>query len=602
MASKKSTAVLLPNLGLYFDRAILDLNPRMLADGLNFRVKEGKLTNLNLGWTRFGTFTLNGPLRMITDFFIASGSELLVFVTDTDIYRYINASSVLYLTPRYETGTASRSGNTVTGVGTSWTANAKIGDEIFFGSTGQNDPAASWHLITNVGGNTTLTTLDSGTVGSGAYTIRRKFTGNKTNVWNNAIFANASPSNANELWMTNGLDNIVRWNGSDTQVEVMSALNFTAKVITVYQNMMLFFNLVQGGLHKPTDMINSNPGEPQNVTSGLSEQFKVHTFTEEVVAASPIGDNLAIYSYTSRGIVTLAQFVGDPLVFTFRQASFGQAPISIGAIANYGPFHEFVARDSEYFFDGATVKPVNRHVWRDILRQQDPTRNFLAYSIFDYENADLIWVIPLTSDPKGGTTGQPNVAWGEHYLEDPGSSQIGQPHSKRSFPFTAVGYFKQQTGLLWSDLTNSWSSYNFRWNDKFFSSAFPLILAGDDSGKIYTINTSQDANGAALGSFVRFGRRAVADGRVRGLLTRVYPFVSSLTNPLQVSVLMADSADGASMITDTQDFDQTQPEGGHFTTHYRRGRFFQVHFSTNGPGQPWEISGYDYDVRSGGKR
>lgn len=602
MASRKSTAVLQPNLGLYFDRAILDLAPRMLADGLNFRVKQGKLTNLNLGWDRFGTFTLNGPVRMITDFFISSGSEQLVFVTDTDIYRYISASSVVYLTPRYEVGTASRTGNTVTGVGTTWSTNVRIGDEIFFGSAGQTSTSVTWDTVTNVGGNTTLTTLGSGVVGSGAYTIRRKFSGNNTNIWNNAVFVNASPSNANELWMTNGLDTIVRWDGSSSQVELMSALGFTAKVITNYNNMMIFLNLQQGGVHKPSDMINSNPGEPQNVSSGLSEQFKVHTYNEEVVAAAPIGDNLAIYSYTNRGVVTLTQFVGDPLVFTFRQASLGQAPISTGAVANYGPYHEFVARDSEYFFDGATVQPVNKHVWRDILRQQDPTRTFLAYSIFDYENGDLIWVLPLTSDPKAATTGQPNVAWSEHYLEDTGVQSAGQPHSKRTFPFTSVGYFRRQTGLLWSSLTNAWNSYSFRWNDKFFSSSFPLVLSGDDSGQIYSLNTSQNANGSALGSFVRFGRRAVADGRLRGLLTRVYPFVSALSTPVQVTLLMADSADGSAMIVDTQSFDQTQPEGGHFSTHYRRGRFFQVHFSSNGPGQPWEISGYDIDTRSGGKR
>ena len=71
----KSTAVVNPNLGLYLDRAPIALNPQMLQDGMNFRVKQGKLQNLNLGWSRFGTFQLNGPTMMIADFKLRSGLE-----------------------------------------------------------------------------------------------------------------------------------------------------------------------------------------------------------------------------------------------------------------------------------------------------------------------------------------------------------------------------------------------------------------------------------------------------------------------------------------------------------------------------------------------
>jgi hypothetical protein len=220
---------------------------------------------------------------------------------------------------------------------------------------------------------------------------------------------------------------------------------------------------------------------------------------------------------------------------------------------------------------------------------------------FDEENGDLIWVIPLTTDPKAGTTGAPATAYTEHYLEDPGGN-APSPYSKRSFPFTATGYFKRQTGLTWDQLTNTWDQYNFRWNDRFFFSAFPLNLGGTDDGKIYTLNIVQDADGAALNSFVRFGRRPVSDGRMRGVLTRVYPFVQTLSTPLNVKVLMSDSGNGEPMITDVRSFDQTQPEGGHFTVHYRRGRYYEVEFGTTGPAQPWEIVGYDIDLKRGGRR
>lgn len=601
MVSRKLTAVVNPNLGLYYDRARVALDRRMLSDGNNFRVKLGKLSNLNMGWTRFGTFTLNGPVALIKNFIKRDATENLIFASLKDIYKYVNETTVTYLTPRYETGTAARSGNTVTGAGGAnfVTAGIKIGDEISFGTAGVVSTSATWHSITGAGA--TLTTATTGTVLAGPYTIRKLFTGALQNIWQTAIFVNASPSNSDELWITNGVDSIVRWNGTDTQVEVMSALGFTAKTLIVYSNMMIFMNLLQSGVAKPTDMINSNPGEPQNVTSGLSEQFKVHGNVDAILHAETIGDNLAIYSFSDAGAITLAQFVGDPLVFAFRQVAYGVGPLGAKAVANFGNYHEIMANDSQYFFDGATVKAVNKHVWREILRTQDPARIRFSYAHFDEENADLIWVLPLTTDPDTSSTAGPAKAFVEHYLEEPGPN-LPTPFSKRDFPFTATGYYRRQQGLTWDQLTGSWSSYNFRWNDKFFFTAFPLSLGGKSDGTIHSINTAQDANGVALTSFVRFGRRLIVDGRMRGLLTRIYPVLTQFSSPIKITALMSDAPDANPVIIDEQSFNQLQPSGGHFSVHYRRGRYFEVQFGTSGPAQPWELSGYDYDIRRGGKR
>lgn len=600
-ARSKSTAVVNPNLGIYYDRAKIALSPRMLQDGMNFRVKQGLLTNLNLGWDRFGTFQLNSSVQAIISFTITGGTEKLVFITYKDIYQYVNSTTVTYLTPRYETGTASRSGNAVVGVGTLWLANAKIGDQISFGAAGVVSASATWDTITAVTDDTHITTTGSGTVGSGAYTIRKLFTGGQSNIWQYDVFVNASPSGVNELWMTNGLDSIVRWNGSANQVSQMStSLGFFAKTLRVYDNMMIFGNITQSGTSKPTDIINSDVGLPQNAgsaTTGLSNQFKAHPGVEEIYRLEPIGDNLAIYSKFNR--ITLIQFVGAPLVFVFRQVSSNIGLLGYRTVANFGNYHEFLAPTTAYFFDGATIKAINNHIWRELLRQQDPNRIQISYSHFDQQNADLLWVIPTTSDPD--QTGGPSVAAVEHYLEEPGPG-VPTPYSRRSFPFTATGFFKRQAGLTWDQILTSWQNTNFRWNDRFFAASFPLNMAGDQNGKIYTFNSGQNADGVALPSFVTFSRRALGDGRVRGLLTRVYPFVSVLTTPVNVTVQLADSANGNTMISDVQSFDQTQPEGGHFTVHYRRGRFFEVKFSSIGLNQPWEIAGYDTDVRPGGKR
>lgn len=609
MPRKASSAVLLPNLGLYLDRPLLAIPTRGLQDCWNVRVRDGTLTNRLLGWTRFGAFLLNGPVRLISDFLQSDGTDDLIFGTLTDLYQYEPLTeTVTYLTPRYDTGTAkiTGAGTAVIGTGTSWSANVKAGDYISFGSAAQNSTTATWHLIGAVPGNTSITlALSHAIVADGPYTIRRTFTGDINDHWDWAVFINAAPDAADLWFATNGIDPVVKWNPTNTQVELQSALGFTAKHLAVYSNMMIYGNIVQGGVNKPTSIINSDVGQPANVTSGLSEQFVVHGGPEGIIDMVPLGDNLVIYS--EKRHITLIQFVGDPLIFVFRQASEGTGPIGPEMVANFGDYHEFIGPDSEYRFDGATLQPIGTQLWKTVLRSRDPSRSNMGFNHFDEENGDLIWVLPLVSDTGADTSHEvaPAQAYPEHYLEEVGP-QDPTPATRRQFPFTASGYYTQQgSGETWATIVGNWSDMIFRWNEQSLFSNFPLSLVGDINGKIYTLNTSQLADGVAMDAYVHFGRRVLGDARMRGLLARVYPFCYSPSAgdfDLDVTLYLSDHASGQAAASLPFPFDIMLPEGQHFVSTFRRARFFEVRFGTTGVEDPWTIEGYDTDVKIGGRR
>lgn len=607
----KSTAVVNPNLGLYYDRPAIAMSPLMLQDGINFKVKDGKLNNLNVGWARFqSNITLNGAVTLIADFFLRTGTDILILGTPTDLYQYNPGSggTVKYITPTYVTGTASANGTTVTGIGTSWSTATpravKIGDEISFGSANVVDPAATWFTVLNVGGNTTLTlTASAGVIGAGPYTIRTKFQGSVTNLWSTDTFINAAPENEDEWFATNGTDLPVYWNGATAQVQWLNN-NFTAKSLRVYSGVMCYFNITKAGVLLPTTMITSDAAQPKVTNgTGISTQLIVHSDQGEIYNAEKIGSALAVYS---KNVVTLVQFVGDPVQFVFRQISFDKGVLAPRAFVTFPSFHEYLGHDTQYRFDGASIIPINSHVWRFVLSQQDPVRAKLAYAHRDEQEGEIFWVLPSTVDPGSGTsTSPPSQTFVEHYLENVGTSSmkaVPVPHSKRKHMFTATGKYARQSGLTWDQLVNQWSQYNFRWNDQFFAASFPLNLGGDMNGKLYTFNAAQDADGVALNSYVRFGRRATTDGKMRGLVTRVYPFVQLFGNNLTVTVNLADFPSGPTTIIAQQTFDQTQPEGQYFAPIYRVGRYFDVQFGTSGPIQPWVIEGYDIEVRTGGQR
>lgn len=823
-------ATLAPNYGLIFDRPPLAIPQKGLQDGLNFRCKNGTLESRNMGWERFSTFTLNGAVLLIDNFFPHSQDEKLIFGTTTDLYVYDPVTDgVKFITPNYSTGSVAGSGTALTGTGTTWTTNAKAGDEITIGSSGYvgtnphgNDsftkvllkfngvdasttftdvnnggfahtwtaagnaqldtadfkfgtasglfdgtgdyistPDSSdltlgsldftvdvWFKVNAAGGTvlrlagqidagftaagsawvvqretsnvirfavsngTSFVSIDSlaqytnavntgwhhvevsrsantirmfidgvfqsstafastipdsaanvavGTAGSYVnepwngwidefrfsigvarhtanfsvetetyntqwftiqsvnsntsitltgtalrieagqpYTIRRKFQQQTGAQWATDVFVNA-PGNVDLWFATNGLDYVVTWNGTDPTVLYHPELGFTCTTLATYTNMMVYGNLVTGGQILPTSIINSDLGNPLaagSVGTGISEQFVAYNSSDGILNLIPLGDYLIIYG--ERTIVPI-QFVGDPLIFTFRVAMIGVGPISSYGVADFGDFHEFIGSDAGYVFDGVTLKEINSHVWRDVLRQTDPARRREAYAHFDEEQGDLIWSIPNNSDPGVGTEGsEPTVAWVEHYLEDVGNFP-GSAFSKRSFPFTASGFYERKVGLTWNDITQQWQEFNFAWNDQFFQAAFPLNMVGRADGTVYTLNQTQLANGAPLLSFVRTGRFALSSGRERDLLTRIYPWTRQLPYNLEVNLYMGDHAAGSMQSKGTQLFNMNLLEGLHFVTFYRRGRFAEFGFSSTN-GDPWILDGWDYDKVNGGRR
>ncbi len=602
----KSTAILAPNLGLYLGQSSLVTDPRALIDGSNFRIQQGKLSNRNLGWTAFSAeswLPLNGPVILIDNFFPRGATEHLIFGTPTDLYRYVTGTpdNVVFLTPRYEVGTAAASGTAVTGTSTLWTtAGIKVNDEIAFGSAGETDPAATWFVVQSVDSETGITLTASATASDGPYTIRRLFTGQVSDGWSMDPFIDDAVS-GDDLWLaTNSKDDVVSWNGTANQVTLNPQLGFKCSIITVFSNMVIYGDLVVSGVDKPTSIINSDVGKPLlagSVGTGLSGQFKVHDGTDRLENMIPLGDNLIVYS---AGHITPVQFVGDPLVFVFQQAFESIGPVGPNAIAAFGDFHTFIGADAQYEFDGVTLKTINTHLWREVIRQTDPVRRPLIFAHFDEENGDLIWSVPLTTDTDlEDANGQSEFAYAEHYLEET-PPEFESSFSKRFFPFTSSGFYEKAEGVTWASLTQTWAETNFAWNDQFFTQAFPQNLAGDKSGNVWQLNESQKAAGADLLSFVKFGRTALGSGRERGLLTRIYAFMEESSGNLDVKIYMSDHAAGPAPLTESFVMDLGLAAEGHFVSPFRAGRFVEIRFGTTGG--LWTLQGYDTDSRQGSFR
>ncbi len=122
---------------------------------------------------------------------------------------------------------------------------------------------------------------------------------------------------------------------------------------------------------------------------------------------------------------------------------------------------------------------------------------------------------------------------------------------------------------------------------------------------LYTLNTGPNADGVAMNCYIRTGRFATGDGRMRALIARVSPFVNNSDGSIfdfLVTLHLANYADGDTTASETLSYPLPPVEDYYFVTPYRRARYVEYEFGSNSVGATWEFTGYDRVIRLGGNR
>lgn len=614
MPRVKSRAVNAPNLGLYLGIPPLYVPERGLLDCLNVRINNGGIDKGTLGWGPFpdsdDPVNLDGkPVLLIELFTPRATPSKLILGNTTDLFVFNEGdSTVSYLTPRYETGTVdvTITDATVQGTGTAWLTELKAGDFISFGATGENDPTATWYEIDSITSDTelelTVPYAEASDTGI-AYTARQTGTGDIRTPFFTETFFDAVGvgvgSDGDRWYATNGVDPVVAWDGIADQVYLPNVGNVTTCVaLKRFKNIMVYVAPTTSGEFRGFSVRTSDIGTPEDTVNGFASEFIVHDGPDQLLAAMEFGELLTLYSERH---ITLMQFVGGDVVFVLRTAVSGFGPKSSRAIAQFADHHKFIGADCQYMFDGARADPINKHVWRDIVRRISPQRLDMIHAHFDEENGELLWVVPLNSDADPDD-GAPEQAYAQHYLEDVGDSPT--PHTFRDLPATTTGYFQQSGSITFAELIDAWEEYNFRWNDQALQDAFPTSLFGDAEGNIWIMSSQDSQNGAAPVAYARFGRRPMGNSATKGTMKRVYPFIERTPDSvatLTVSVYGSPTTDGPATLLSESEFVLGVPDERHFVSPLVTARYTETLFGTETVG-PWRLSGYDQDVVGAGER
>lgn len=604
----KGNAVHAANLGLYLDRPALLVPERGLSAGNNFRVVNGQVTNLDVGYSAFESLNLDSkPVLLIEQFTpnttASAGLRKTIFGNTTDLFEYFN-DILSYLTPRHdatgETVAVTNGSPVVTGTGTTWqTDGIKAGD---FFSLGANritpTPAGTWYQIQSVDSETQITltaNYNEATLGGQAYTIRKTFTTDLLNPWMTTTFRDAtavtSGVDGDRWYATNGIDKVVAWDGDTNQVYYSHSAVNTCKALARFKNVLILVAPTIGGVAQEQDISSSAIGQPENLATLEASQFTVHDGGDSLIAAKQIGELLAIYA--ERAII-LAQYVGSPLMYVFRTAVSGYGARSPRGILGFPDRHKFFGHDGQYTFDGISARQSNQHIWKELTRIASPSRNTMVQAVIDEGRAEEIWTVPLNTDADP-TAGPPENSYTAHYLEEVGD--FPTPHSRRALPATAVGTYIASSVLTFDQVVGTFDQQTIRWDDQALQSAFAQVLIGTNTGAIFSLG-GQTQNGVTPAAFVRFSRRPLADSRRKAVVKRVYPnvdFSTGSSNQMTVKVRTMDSPN--STIVSETEYNMTLDGTERFAPFRAAGRFAEIEMGSGATVVgTWQIEGFDMDT------
>ena len=321
--------------GLYSDLP-QDMAPdgALIAGSKNFRIISGTIF-AKPGYELIQASTLIGTPQLVHEHEDIQGTKSLLVMTTSDIYVWDDSNAEFdFLTPRYNTGTATCAGSTkdVEGSGTNWDPEIDDGDWIKFDTndidgTGTPD---TWYEIDSVTDDTNLVLVLNGPDTGGAvnYVVRKIYGGSTVNRWEAANYYDSS-ADENLLIATNGADVVQKWDPDNTYMEDLGGTPPQARHVAVVAGLLVLGNItvVSGtGTDLPYTVIYSPPADAEAWDGGATDDAnyqELYRTTGAVNFMAPFADYLLI---GKEDCLIMAKGTGDvtaPLDFDYVVMSGG---------------------------------------------------------------------------------------------------------------------------------------------------------------------------------------------------------------------------------------------------------------------------------------
>jgi hypothetical protein len=209
---------------------------------------------------------------------------------------------------------------------------------------------------------------------------------------------------------------------------------------------------------------------------------------EAIIGAEFIKDRLIVYFERSTWELVYTGSPKPPFIWvklnselgtesTFSTVVFDKVVLSVGATGVTA-------------CNGVNVERIDDKIPSDVfnLRIDNEGRTRIA-GIRDYQTELVYWTWPLANQPTYADIYPKNILV---YNYKNGT------WSYNDDVFTAFGYFEQQTGLTWADITWKWEEWTNPWNSGVIQAQSKRIIAGNQQGFVVILDPDYGQNELAM--------------------------------------------------------------------------------------------------------
>jgi hypothetical protein len=209
---------------------------------------------------------------------------------------------------------------------------------------------------------------------------------------------------------------------------------------------------------------------------------------EKIITAQLLKDRLIVYFESSTWELVYTKDVILPFVWQQLDAELGAE--STFSIIGFDKTAVGVGNRGIHACDGANVQRIDQKIPDEVFKIHNANDGVeRVYGIRDYRPELVYWTFPDYND----SPTFPNRVLVYNYLE--------QTWAFFHESFTCFGYYQRESGVTWNDLTalyGTWDNWNDAWNTGSEQSAFPLIVAGNQQGWTFKLDTDKSSNSQSL--------------------------------------------------------------------------------------------------------
>ncbi len=448
-----------------------------------------------LGVAKWINQELSGAVLLQKQIDFPDNTRYYIALTPKDIYYLDTETNTFkFLTPTYTTGTVTftQGSKTVEGAGGMlWSANVKAGD--YIRKDGLNDAGGVWYEIDSITDNDTLVlkTAYAGTTVAGAsYTVRKVFIGDRTDYWR---YIRLPDENLGTIYaFTNGVDNIIYWDGDITHLAVSLTDIPIAKFIAVLNGRVVLFNVTEGGEPYP-DMVRWS--DPFDITSFPEVNYKqMPEVKGKIIGLGELAESLLLFWERA---YSLFYYIGGEYTFANEFLNKNLGTIAPSSIITTSEGVKWVGEDLKlHLYDSSTEKVVGDELSTKFKNITPTLKDYIVGAYFPTLQ-QARWLMPIG-----------DVSENSQVIMHDETYQTFHPFLYQNGNiFCSFGEYLRIDDLYLDDTV--WGEKYVDEEDGFWDDAgllanAPMILMGGTDGYIYQADTGLDDDGETYESILAF--------------------------------------------------------------------------------------------------